>query len=597
MYPVSNDYKSALAASVREPAFISIVFGVTDPDAPGASTITAPNGELSYSNAVSIDRGSTVPSTYATLELNRWILDGRMPVPVEVNPIWQGYIGTEISGEDCVYSSPPTIHIEFSDYFEFPGLSFQFDVAAGDYPSELQVIAYNDGAEVFNSTYYPDSPKFNFQEPIPAFNSMDIKAIKSNIPYRRFRITQLIYGLLQTLTDSDIASASFNRSSSLLSTELPTYNFDFTIFDSEHRYDPENPSGLWEYLEERQNVTVTIGQYLYPGDEETYEEIPLCTTYSTGEFSVSGQGSLVSVTIKTNGLSAHLTDLYTEGTYEASGITLYDLATRVADFAGYTGVISLDDALKTITTHVPLPKAPINECLQIIANAGRCIMTHSRGGYLQILREDTDPTDFTLTFDNMLSEPDTSKIPKLRSVITSYKHLSVSSSQTNAVENVSISVTTPTEFILDHSGAFTNCSLSTSGVTVVGTAKHFAYCTKVTLNGTGTVTVKGYAIETADVSYAKRYGDVGQDLDGIVNDLIDTPEVADAYADWVAATTMRRTTYEVANRGFPYVDIGDRCTVDSNFETGIAATIVGDKLTYNGAVRGSSTFITANVES
>ena len=124
MYPVTAEYKAALNQSVREPSYIKIVFGVTDPDAPGASTITAPQGQLPYSNAAAVDRGSTVPLSYATLELNRFILTGRTPLPVKENPIWQGYIGTALSDGECVYAEPPILHIEFSDYFEFPGLSF-----------------------------------------------------------------------------------------------------------------------------------------------------------------------------------------------------------------------------------------------------------------------------------------------------------------------------------------------------------------------------------------------------------------------------------------------------------------------------------------
>lgn len=597
MYPVTAEYKAALNQSVREPSYIKIVFGVTDPDAPGASTITAPQGQLPYSNAAAVDRGSTVPLSYATLELNRFILTGRTPLPVKENPIWQGYIGTALSDGECVYAEPPILHIEFSDYFEFPGLSFQFDTAMKDYPTELQIIAYNNGGIVFDRTFNPTSAEFGFQENIPTFNSMDIKAKKSNLPYRRFRVTQLIYGLVQTISDNEISAASFSRSSSLLSTELPKYDFDFTIFDSEHRYDPENPQGLWEYLEERQNVTVSIGQYLDADDEDNRIEIPLCTTYSTGEFNVSGQGEIVQVNIKTTGLASHLTDTYIAGVYEPDGVSLYDLARRVTAYAGYDGVVTIDEALKNIYTHIPLPKSPVNQCLQLIANAGRCIMTHSRGGYLQIVRESTEPVDFGLDFNGMFSEPATSKIPKLRSIITSYTHYELAKEQSDAVSEVEVQATEPTQFILDHTGAFTNCSISTSGVTVVGTPEYYAYCTVVTLQGTGKVTVKGYAVDTSNVSYSKQYGLVGQDLDSVNNELIDNATDASAYADWVADVTMRRTTYETENRGYPYIDIGDRCTVDSNFATAIEATVTEDKLDYNGAITGATTFISTGVES
>ena len=66
------------------------------PRPPGLSTQTD-NGHLPYSDVDSVDVGTTAPSTYQTLERNRFILDGKNPLPPENNPIYQGYAGLAIA--------------------------------------------------------------------------------------------------------------------------------------------------------------------------------------------------------------------------------------------------------------------------------------------------------------------------------------------------------------------------------------------------------------------------------------------------------------------------------------------------------------------
>ena len=86
MYPVTAKWKEETEQTLRNPSYVRIVFGVTDPDAPGLSTQTD-NGHLPYSDVDSVDVGTTAPSTYQTLERNRFILDGKNPLPPENNHI------------------------------------------------------------------------------------------------------------------------------------------------------------------------------------------------------------------------------------------------------------------------------------------------------------------------------------------------------------------------------------------------------------------------------------------------------------------------------------------------------------------------------
>lgn len=587
MYPVTAKWKEETEQTLRNPSYVRIVFGVTDPDAPGLSTQTD-NGHLPYSDVDSVDVGTTAPSTYQTLERNRFILDGKNPLPPENNPIYQGYAGLAISNDAGTYTTKPLVKISFGDYVQFPGLTFQFDDSMGDYPNSFRILAKKDSVSVFGKTYSPDTTYWEMADQIPLCNELSFYWLNSNIPHRRARLLSLVYGLVSRLGSDDIASCSSTKEIDLLSSKIPKQEFEFTLIDTQRRYDPENPSGLWEYLESRQPVNY---QYGYELSDGSIEWIPWGLAYSTGDFDVSKSGIVAEVSIKCVGLADHLTMTYDEGVYSAAGRSLFDLATDVMKFAGFENTIELDNALKTIYTHNPLPSSKVNECLQLIANAGRCIMNHSRGGYIQILRENDSATGFDINFDKMTDTPTTTKIPPLRNLSVEYNSVKVNSEVTAAVNAAEVSSNAAHEYTFTHS-AYTNQQIVlSSGLTMVGTPKYYAYKTVVTLKGTGTVTINGNSLTENKIEYRKKYSDVGEDLSGVSNTLIDNQTDAIAYANWVAAVTLRRNTYSAPDRGYPELDVGDSVNFTSNFANETPVTMVQQKLTYNGAIKGECQYI------
>lgn len=587
MYPVTAKWKEETEQTLRNPSYVRIVFGVTDPDAPGLSTQTD-NGHLPYSDVDSVDVGTTAPSTYQTLERNRFILDGKNPLPPESNPIYQGYAGLTISGDAGTYTVQPLVKISFGDYVQFPGLTFQFDDSMGDYPNSFRILAKKDSVSVFDKTYSPDTTYWEMEDQIPLCNELSFYWLNSNIPHRRARLLSLTYGLVSRLGSDDIASCSSTKEIDLLSSKIPKQEFEFTLIDTQRRYDPENPSGLWEYLESRQPVNY---QYGYELSDGSIEWIPWGLSYSSGDFEVSKQGVVAEVSIKCVGLADHLTMTYDEGVYSAAGRSLFDLATDVMKFAGFENTIQLDNALKDVYTHNPLPSSKVNECLQLIANAGRCVMSYSRGGYIQILRENKETTGFDINFDKMTDTPTTTKIPPLRNLSVEYNSVKVNSEVTAAVNAAEVSSNAAHEYTFTHS-AYTNQQIVlSSGLTMVGTAKFYAYKTVVTLKGTGTVTINGNSLTENKIEYRKKYSDVGEDLSGVSNTLIDNQTDAIAYANWVAAVTLRRNTYSAPDRGYPELDVGDSVNFTSNFANETPVTMVQQKLTYNGAIKGECQYI------
>lgn len=587
MYPVTEQWKRETELPLRNYSYIKITFGVTDPDAPGLSTLVD-NGHLPYSDVDSIDLGTTAPSTYQTLERNRFILDGKNSLPIEVNPLYQGYAGWEISDDSGGFAVQPHIHITFDDYVQFPGLTFEFDTSMGDYPNILRVVARKDSVDVMDTFYYPDTTTFEILDHIPICNELSLYWVNSNLPHRRARLLSLTYGLISRLESKDIVSCSSTKEIDLLSSKIPKQEFEFTIIDTQRKYDPENPKGVWEYLESRQPVNYQYGYRLSDG---SIEWIPWGLSYSTGDFEVTKQGKVSEVSIKCAGLADHLSMKYDEGKYSPEGRSLFDLAMDVMRFAGFENTINLDNELKNIYTHTPMPNKKISECLQLIANAGRCIMKHSRGGYIEILRENDISVGFDMNFKKMTDTPTTTKVPPLRYLTVEYNSPKIEDNVSAAISNAEVEATSATEYTFTHT-AFVNQSIVlSSGLTMVGTAQFYAYKTVVTLQGTGTITINGNRLKDNKIEYRKKYSDVGEDMDNLSNALLDNRTDVLSYADWVATCTLRRNTYAVPDRGYPEYDLGDNIHITTNFSNRIPATLVYQKLEYGGAIKGDCKYI------
>lgn len=587
MYPVTQRYREQMEKSLRNPSHVRIVFGVTDPDAPSASTPTD-DGHVLYSDINSVDIGLSVASPYQTLEKNRFILDGRSPLAPEKDFLYQGFVSAAISDDDGVFAIPPVVEISFSEYFQFAALTVYFDTIMDEYASEFTMQCFYSDAEVLNKTYNPTSAEFVSKDQIPVCNRIVLTFTKTLRPHRRLRLSQLIYGVISTLTAQDLVSCSQTASMDIVSSSLPDEVFSFTIMDVQKRYDPENPEGVWEYLESRQPVNTSIG---YELDDGSIEWFPWCNTYSTGNVKVSKGGVVTEVTIETESLIQQLTKTFTRGRYDPNGISLADLAEEVMAFAGYPNILNVDESLKNIKTLTPLPVVEINQCLQLIANAGMCILVTNRSGSPAMIKiSDNDPVeDFTLTKKQLKDRPTTSKYPILRNLITSYKHVTVESEVDVLVENANVVNANMTAIEFSYASATNQTVTLGSGLTL-HSATHYAQRSILVLTGSGTLSITGNSIKTQDIEYIKKVHEVGEDLE-IQNELVTSYEHAGMYANWIAECEERRIEYTAEDRGYPELDLGDTINFESNFDNIVPSTLMKKTLTFDGAIKGSGTYL------
>lgn len=581
MYPVTPQYEQDMSAPLRPESTIKIVFGVSDPDAPFASTLTD-NGSLYYSNVGSCDLGIDVTKMYETLEHNRFTLDAKNPLALKVNPLYQGYVGNEISDANGNFINKPKITMQFSEFFEFAGLSFNFDSVKNNYPASLTVVAYNNTSLILNKTYSPIDPIFVVPDAIPICNKIEITCNSTNIPHRRFRISEILYGIIDVLYDANISDCSFSTNVDLMSNSLPRYDFKFSIFDIDGKYDPEKPDNLFQYLESGQSVKFLIGQTLTDG---SIEWIPISNGFTSGEVEVSNAGFTKNISVSSTSVLDFLDMEYDEGIYYSQGRTFYDLANDVVTFAGYRGTMQIDDYLKTLKTSVPLTGHSVKECLQLIANACNCSISINRSGQICILPIVNRMQNFTFGFEKMTNLPLSKRVPALRDINSSFKSISI---DVDVSEIAKLEINSPTlkEVSIKYNPAI-NVTYSLSGLSVVGTPKIFVNKMVISLSGNGTITLNGNFIQMADVLVSKRYREIGSDLN-IFNELIDSESFANSYCDNMANYYQRRSTYEFDNRGYPELDLLDDVVCQTNYVGEINSTIIQNDISFNGTIKGKS---------
>lgn len=600
MYSVSTDYKEQINKPLRNPSYIRVFLGIVNPDAVGSDTFSD-NGHLHYSESQKIDLNLDVEKRYAVMEHNKFVLDGSLilpPTPEEENLYYQGFVADRISKLDRTFDVNPVLTIDFSQDLDFIGLTFSFDRLQHTYPTEMEIISYLDGVQVGAYTVYPNASQFVAENRIQASGLCDqIKLVfkKTSLPYRRIIIEQILFGITKEFLDNTVISASWEREIDLMSAKLPRNTFKFTALDLNKDYNPENADGIWKYMEARQPTTFEYG---YELDDGTIEWITGGHLYTDGDIKSESEGSISKISFSLSSMLTQLTDTAYKGTYRTTPISMYQLALNVLQHANtpaiWDGTLGyyVDPSIADVTTRLPLPPVSFKEALQLIANASRAVLYTDRDGRINIRRLNGNILDFKLDFSNIKQAPSVEKIPMLATVETYYGVPQIDSSHSDIVSEA-VSYVEPTQIRLTYPPA-TELTFKSTGVTVHGTPELYAESCIATVSGIGTVGVNGKKLNVSKTRVIHTVNSVGYNCP-IENPLIDNYTDALAYAQWIASILTRRNLYTVNDRGYPELDILDKILADTLFSTNLEATVTYSKIDYNGALSGTTKYLTLEV--
>lgn len=280
MIESTQAYKEAIVGTTRH-IVLKVIVDITDPDIVYTDVNSSAEANVSKNEQIH-DKVFTDPDRYATLELNRWVLDGGSniyPAPVSSN---QGFIGGVLSNDQAQLNSE-YVEITFQnvDILQSCSLYFTNNLYDG-YPVDFKVEIMQAGTSYFEKTFIGNTDTSVVIMGFTVYNpdAIRLTVTKWSLPYRRIRVIEMIPGIYEEWTEKDLSSFSVNQQGDVSCLSLPYGSCDMTIDNLDRVFEYRNKSGIFQSLEERQRIQTQIGVVLPDG---TVEYKPVGTFYQYSE--------------------------------------------------------------------------------------------------------------------------------------------------------------------------------------------------------------------------------------------------------------------------------------------------------------------------
>lgn len=587
MQTVSQDWKNNQKELLTTESFVEVILTLTDPDAYQDATATD-NGAIHISNTnqtVSEVDKNVVP--YVTLEPNLWLLDGSRKIIPKANYGDCGYIGNVLSNNKGVFTTIPMLTVNFSQIHRklIQGVTITWGLAHKEYAVDFTVTAYNGNTVLGTKTVTGNEDiKSVVKMDIVDYDRITISVSKWCLPYRRARIEEILTGVELVYSKQDLFSFSHSQEVDPISASLPKSEISFSIDNSDNSYNPNNLDSYAKYLMERQEIRVRYG-YKIKNDVEWIK----CGTFYISEWDAPQNGMVADFTARD--LLEFMTDNYYEGLYNPNGTSLYNLAVDVLTKANLPldedGSVKwvLDNSLKNIYTVAPLPIDTLANCLQLIANAGGCVIYQDRNGVLHIEKMVISETDYDISLFNSYSKSGITLSKPLKQVNVPCYSYSISQDTTELYKGT-VNISGTEELLISYSGSATNVVANVSGGTLNSATYYTNACKlKITATGNVTITITGNSLESSSVIVVTDSGLTGETIT-VDNPLVTSNDRAVAIGTWVESYMKNRMVLSSSWRADPRLDALDMVDNENDYNINkVIMTNVNYK--YNGAFRGS----------
>lgn len=257
MINTSPAFKKAVVADTRK-VDIQAAITIIDPSityTPVTASDTEPVCNLNQIH----NKITELAQDYATVELNRWILDGKL----SLEPADElGWLSQEICDENGIFNNPPWIQLNFTNVSVLQALSVYFvDQYYNGHPAEFTVEVIQGGTTYFSRTFEENEGASVSLDGFKVYNpdSIRVTVKKWSLPHRRARVVEIVAGVLETWNSDRIADFSLKHQGDISMTSLPYGTCSIMIDNSDRRFEPRRKSSLFESIEEQQGIDVDMG--------------------------------------------------------------------------------------------------------------------------------------------------------------------------------------------------------------------------------------------------------------------------------------------------------------------------------------------------
>lgn len=382
MIPVSVEWKNAIREQFRYQGYLRVVLQITPPGLHEGLQIATSATEVVSTTSKLVDENPNQPKPYATLEHNRWRLDGTYSILAK-DTVTDDWWSTPIT------SGPKELTFTFDQAYNIPGIYVEWDVVNNSYPTNVSLVGYDNSDtqqylfDVMNIT----SPTGFIDAPMDNVKKVVLTVKKWSNANWRVRINELLFGLYakyDSINNGRVMSAKSVDYSHPLSSKLPVHTIDVSLRNLDLEFDPTLQRGISKYLATRQLVKYSWGFTTSYGVVEWTPELH----YFMDEFTIPK--SEKNVQLKTTSRLALLTDTAGNVPYDATERTFYDIAESVLSTSKIVREKSenpwiLSEELKNFKTNAPIPDIAVNQILQYLANAsGLNLYTNPVNGFVCI---------------------------------------------------------------------------------------------------------------------------------------------------------------------------------------------------------------------
>ena len=375
MISVSSKYKEIMARPVRNRAFLSVGIGIINQNAQENGVAS---GDFAYWSSGNVFNTSQNRVEYATLEENYLKANGEMVFVPENDELMQ----LEYSGIVTENELTP-IRIDFGEIYSIKGITLVFGSA---YPTEFKIeteqktLTYTNNAESFATNDVLGDTKYIIITPISMVGGK-----------QRFRLKSVLMGVGLQYSNAQTKSFTHTDFVSTISEELPSESTSFSFYDEQGLFDVDDDSSFIDYLETMQKISISFGLEL---DDGTVEWHQVATNYLKNWKSQKG----IVVLSATDRLS-QMEDEYSLGNKIYTRTAYEEAESIFADAGLEPDEYLIDDYLHDVTLTNPMPIGSHKECLQLLANACRCILRQNENGRIIIqanFANVLDPDDLTI---------------------------------------------------------------------------------------------------------------------------------------------------------------------------------------------------------
>lgn len=364
MQRVSAAYRAEQNDYLRQENYIWVYLGIINKE---AQAFGKANGTFTrYSRQDKVTQSEEFEAYYATPEENMARVDSTQFFMPRGNAfaLYQGAVTQEIL-------APITFTFEPYTSLDIKGLTIDF---GNYYPTRFTVT---NGSPRYTYVYNNDSAgEFVCEDIFRDTSYITITPLEMVGGRQRLRIIKILFGVGLLFDNTTLINTSFRSSCAHVSDILPSKTLSFTISNLNKRFAADDPHSFVSFLQEQQEIEFDFGRKLPDG---TIYKIPGSKMYLNSWSSNDLEAQFNAV-----GFMDYMDGTFYNGQYYENGISLYDLAEEICIDAGLESY-AIDNYLKSLITHNPVPIEKHKNLLQLIANASRSILRENRSGGLEIV--------------------------------------------------------------------------------------------------------------------------------------------------------------------------------------------------------------------